>query len=128
MKSYIVLIVVVQFILACTPLNSQAYALDRDQDPEQPKKIGLGAASGLPQSSRSVTSEGQTECSITGAGSHSDHDSSERCASGVTPPENIRHESSQMAGEKKTLQRISNTSKEQEHRILEELLVETVVP
>ena len=40
MDSNILVGVVVQLILACAPLNSQAAALDRDLDPEQLWNIG----------------------------------------------------------------------------------------
>jgi len=126
MNSRMVIVVVVQFILACTPMNRQAAAQDRDQDPEQLWSIGWELSQDCLYHRDSLRVKDKRQHRHRGRllSMHRQNDLLRE----LLRPGDIRYESDQMTEDMNKMQRISPISRERDIRILDELLVEASIP
>jgi hypothetical protein len=126
MNSKMVIVIVVQFILACEPLNRQAAAQDRDQDPEQLWNIGWELSQDCLNHRDSLRVKDKRQHRHRGR-LLSIHRQSDLLRE-LLRPGDIRYEPDQVTEDMNKMQRISSVSREKDIRILDELLVEASIP
>ncbi len=128
MKSNRVIVVSVLFILACPPLNRQAAALDRDQDPEQLWNIGWELSQDGLNHRDTLRVKRNRQAPLRDRGSIPIKLQQSALLQELLTPGVIRHESNHMTEEERKLHKNSYKNREQDSGLLEELLVATSMP
>lgn len=127
MNSNMVIVIVVQFIFACAPLNRQASALDRDKDPEQLWNIGWELSQECLTHRDTIRVKGNRQTLLRREGRIRSMPPQSDLLQELLTPMEISYVSIQTTEEKKIVQPLSSRSKEQETDLLEKI-VETSTP
>jgi hypothetical protein len=128
MNSKLVIVLVVQFMLGCAPLNRQAAALERDQESVQQCNINQELSQDCLNPRDASRVKDNRLALLLHRGRIRSMPLQSDLLQELLTSEDIRHESNQMTEEIIKLQRSGYKSKEQETGLLEELLVAASIP
>jgi len=128
MNSSIVIVVVVQFIFACTPLNGQAAAPDPDKDPDQLWNIGWELSQDCLKHRETLRVRDNRQARYRGRGRMVSMLQQSALLQELLTPGYGSPASNHMKNENIAVHRISYGIDTQESGILEELLVEASMP
>jgi len=128
MNSKTVIVVVMQLMLACAPLNSQAAALDRDMDPEELRNINLELTQDYLNHRDMFRVKNNRQALLRERGRIFTKSQQSDLIRELLTPGDIHHGSKQIIEEVVKSQRTNYINKAQDTWLLEELLVKTSIP